>query len=275
MSGVVHSLSLERPLAVFDIESTGTTARADRIVEIAILKLLPGGQGSVHVFRVNPGVPIPEEAARVHGIRDADVAACPTFVQIVAELGALLEGCDLAGYNVLRFDIPMLVEEFARVGVPFRVDGRRVIDAQRIFHRREPRDLTAAVRFYCGGEHTDAHGAEADATATLRVLEGEFAKYPDLPRDMDALAAYCSPRRPEWVDDAGKLRWLNGEVVLNFGQRKGTPLRELIQRDPKYIRWMLTCDMPRSTQEIVRNAAEGRWPDPPAPATPDEDASAG
>jgi DNA polymerase-3 subunit epsilon len=248
-----------------DIESTGTNVRTDRIVELAVARLLPGGDGAMHVFRVNPGVPIPSEVTRIHGITDADVAGCPAFPAIARDLADLLDGCDLAGYNVLRFDIPMLVEEFLRAGMIFRTDSRRVIDVQRIYHRREPRDLAAALRFYCAEEHTGAHGAAPDAVATLRVLEGQFRRYPDLPADFDALARYCNPRRPDWVDGAGKLKWVNGEVAINFGQRKGTLLRDIIRNDPRYVRWLLTCDLPRETQEIVRDASEGRWPALPPP----------
>jgi DNA polymerase-3 subunit epsilon len=160
--------------------------------------------------------------------------------------------------------MPMLAEEFVRAGVPFDVENRRVIDAQRIFHRREPRDLTAGLHFYCGEMHLDAHGAEADALATVRVLEGQFERYPDLPREMDALHDYCNPRDPNWVDRLGRLKWSKGRVVLNFGKRKGTPLQDLVEKDPGFIKWMLRSDFPRDTLKIVEDAIEGRWPEPPA-----------
>jgi DNA polymerase-3 subunit epsilon len=254
---------LDRPLAVFDIEATGSTPRADRIVELAIVRLAPDGRRETHVMRVNPGMPIPPEVTQIHGITDADVANCPSFCQIAGKVQELLQGCDLAGYNVVRYDIPMLVEEFARCGVRFDLDGRRIVDAQRIFHRREPRDLTAALAFYCNELHLDAHGAEGDALATLRVLEAELERYADLPRDMAALDAYCNPRDASWVDREGRLKWVNGEVVLNFGKKKGTPLRHIIRDDPGFIKWMLRGDFPRDTKEIVENAMAGTWPDPP------------
>lgn len=254
---------LDRPLAFFDIEATGATPRADRIVEIAILRLLPNGQQDFHNYRVNPGMPIPPEATRIHGISDADVASCPLFPAIAKELLALLENCDLAGYNVSRFDIPMLQEEFLRAGITFDIEGRRVIDPQRVFHRRVPRDLTAALAYYCNEMHLDAHGAEADVRATLRVLEAQFERYPDLPQDMDALHDYCNPRDPSWADRTGRLRWAEGVIVLNFGKKKGTPLREVMRDDPGFVKWILRSDFPRDTKDLIENAMAGRWPEPP------------
>ena len=256
---------LERPLAAFDIEATGTSPVADRIVELAIVKILPDGSRPTHVFRINPDRPIPSDATKIHGIHDEDVADCPLFADIAPQIESLLEGCDLAGYNCLRYDIPMLVEEFRRAGRDFDVEGRRVIDVQRIYHRREPRDLTAALAFYCGEMHLDAHGAEADTQATIRVLESQLQRYPDLPPDIEGLDAYCNPRDPSWADRAGRLKWSDKTIVLNFGKKKGTPLSEIIEGDPGFIKWMLRSDFPRDTKDIVEKAAEGIWPEPPEP----------
>jgi len=255
---------LDRPLAVFDIEATGSVPRADRIVELAIVRLMPDKTRSTHVFRVNPQVPIPPEATQIHGISDRDVAGCPTFAQIADEVMRIFEGCDLAGYNIIRYDIPMLEEEFARCGRRFDLEGRRIIDAQRIFHRREPRDLTAALAFYCNELHVDAHGAEADVLATIRVLEAQLQRYPDLPRDLTKLDEYCNPRDPSWVDRAGRLKWVNGQVTINFGKKRGTPLAEVLENDPGFVKWILKGDFPRDVKEIIRAALEGRWPTPPS-----------
>lgn len=269
----MRSLTLDRPLAVFDIESTGTDPVQDRIVELCIVRLSPGGRRETHTLRINPGMPIPAGATAVHGITDADVAACPPFSDLAPEIARLFDSCDLAGYNLLRFDIPMLVEEFRRAGLTFQVEGRRVVDAQRIYHRREPRDLTAAVAFYCGKPHTDAHGAEADALATLEVLEGQLNRYPDLPVDVEGLDRYCNPRHPTWADRIGRLKWANGEIVVNFGARRGESLRSLVQTNSGYLKWILKGAFPADTQEIVRNALEGKYPPPPKiPATPDGEA---
>lgn len=265
-----HSWCLDRPLAVFDLETTGISPRVDRIIELAVVKLCPDGSMSTYCRRVNPGIPIPPETTRIHGITDEDVAGCPPFKDLAAEIFELLEGCDLAGYNVARFDIPMLAEEFLRAGFDFDGPYRRAVDAQRIFHRREPRDLAAALRYYCDEEHEDAHGAEADARATLRVLEGQFRMYEDLPRDVASLDQYCSTRRPEWVDRTGKLKWQNGEVILNFSRRKGEALRSIIESDRGFVKWMLASDLPRDMRDIVQEATEGRWPKPPEGVASDQ-----
>lgn len=255
--------TLKRPLAFFDIEATGISPRADRIVELAITRLMPNQSRDNHIWRINPGVPIPADATAIHGIYDADVADCPAFPAIAHDVEALLENCDLAGYNVLRYDIPMLVEEFDRAGLAFDIDARRVVDVQRIYHRREPRDLTAALAYYCNEMHFDAHGAQADVDATIRIFMAQMERYADLPRDIEGLSDYCDPRDPASVDRQGRLRWTNGEVTINFGRKKGTPLRELIANDPGFIKWMLKSDFPLDTREIVQNACAGTWPNPP------------
>jgi DNA polymerase-3 subunit epsilon len=254
---------LERALAVFDTEATGTNPLTDRIVEICIVKIRPSGERQVHEFRINPQVPIPAGATEIHGITDADVADCPPFHVLARQIADILADCDLGGFNLIRYDIPLLASEFFRSNVPFSLEGRRIIDAQRIFHRREPRDLTAALRFYCNELHLEAHGAKADALATVRVLEGQFEKYPDLPRDLSQLDEYCSPRDPDWVDRAGRLKWSNGEVVINFGKKAGQPLRLLVESDRSFLKWILKAEFPADTQEIIRNAMQGKYPEPP------------
>ena len=175
-------LALDRPLVVYDTETTGTNSRFDRIIEIACLKIHPDGRRDQFVRRLNPGVPIPPGSTAIHGITDADVAEAPRFRDVAAELAAFLDGADLGGYNMTGFDLPVLRAEFLRAGVPFDIAERRFVDAQRIFFAREPRHLAAAARFYCQTEHAGAHGALADAEMTLRVLEGQLARYADLPR---------------------------------------------------------------------------------------------
>lgn len=262
-------LKLDRPLAVFDIESTGINRRSDRIVELAIVKLFPDGKRETYEFLVNPERPIPAEATAIHGISDADVKDCPTFTQKAREIAAVLADCDLAGYNILGFDIPLLQEEFNRAAVSFNVENRRVFDAQRVYHKKVPRDLTAALSYYCNELHVDAHGARGDVEATLRVMEGQLARYPDLPRDLDGLDEFCNPRDPAWADRTGKLKWVEGEVTLNFGRYAGRKLRELVREEPNFVRWLLKADFPQDTRDIVERASRGIFPERRAAPTPE------
>lgn len=235
----------------------------DRIIEICVVKLMPDGNRTVYTRRINPQIAIPAAASRIHGITSKDVADCPAFDQVAPDIFDLLKDCDLGGYNVLHFDIPLLTEEFLRARIRFDLDGRRVVDAQKIFHKKEPRDLAAAVAFFCGEKFNDAHGAEADALATLKVIEAQLERYPDLPSDMEGLDKFCNPRDPEWVDRLGRLKWEDGEVTINFGQKKGAKLRNLVKEDPKYLRWILRGDFPRDTQEVIRSALEdNKFPSP-------------
>lgn len=258
-------LQLDRPLAVIDLETTGLNPRVDRIVEMAILKLMPDGRREDHVFRINPGMPIPPVVTAIHGITDADVAGKPSFADLAPKIWELLDGCDLAGFGIVRYDVLMLREEFARCAMTFQEAGRRLLDAQRIYHKKEPRDLTAALAFYCNEQHVDAHGAKADCEAALKVLAAQLRKYGDLPQDLDALDDYCSMRQPDWADQTGKLRWVNGEIVINFGKQcLGQKLRELARENQKFLHWLLKSDFPCDTKQIVGDALEGKYPAPPA-----------
>jgi DNA polymerase-3 subunit epsilon len=257
-------VNIDRPLAIIDIEATGLNSRADRIVELCIIRLEPDGSRKVHTYRINPEMPIPADATQIHGISDADVKDCPTFDDLADELFKLVEDCDFGGYNMLGFDLPLLAEEFFRARRKFDTTERRVIDAQRIFHKREPRDLSAALQFFCGRRLEGAHGAEADAVATEEVIKGQFERYPDLPADIAALDAYCNPRDPAWADARGRITWQDGELVINFGKKKGAVLKDLAATDPGYLKWILKSDFPRDTQEIVRRALDGDFPDAPS-----------
>jgi DNA polymerase III subunit epsilon len=260
-------LRLDRPLVVFDLEATGLNKRTDRIVAIALVRYEPVGTAEQVSYLLNPGIPIPEEATAIHGIADADVKDAPTFAEMAEILAGHFAGADLAGYNLLGYDIPLLAEEFSRANRPFSIEGRRVLDAQRIFFRNEPRDLSAALRYYCGETHESSHDALGDVLATIRVLAGQFRKYPELPVDLDALNEYCDPRDPSWVDRAGRLKWAKGEVVFNFGKFQGQSLRDAVATDPNFITWLLRSDFPDDTKQIVRDAVNGKHPVPP-PATP-------
>ena len=255
-------LGLQRPVGFIDLETTGLDPDEDRIVQLAVLKLLPGGETILHSRIVNPGKPIPQAATAIHGITDEDVAGCPEFGKIAAKVAAFLVGCDLAGYNIAGFDVPLLEAEFRRARVAFSLEGRRIVDMMRIFHGREPRNLEGAVRFYCERDIEGAHSAEADTLSSFEVLVGQFKRYPDLPLDLDELDRISRP--PEWFDRNGKLIWQDGELYLNFGRQKGRPLIEAIEADPGYIEWMLRSDFTREVKEAIQSARAGSPPQPPA-----------
>ena len=257
-------LKLEKPLVVFDIESPGTSPRKDRIIELAAIKVRPDGSEESRCWLLNPTVPIPPETTAIHGISDEIVALCPTFADKADEIFGFFLGCDLSGFNADRFDIPCLEEEFARVGLNFAASSRRHVDVQRIYHRMEPRDLTAAVRFYCDRDHAGAHGAEADTRATLDVLKAQMAKYPSLPKDVAAMDEYLVPRDPLNADRNGLLRWMGGELCINFGKKKGDSLRRLLLNEPNYLRWIVKGDFDSEVRMIVKDLLDnGRLP--PAP----------
>jgi DNA polymerase-3 subunit epsilon len=264
-----RTLTLDRPLVVFDLETTGLDPASDRIIEIGCVKLLPAkgaaGPGrELRAWRVNPGRAIPPAATQVHGITDADVATCPTFDALAREVLGFLDGCDLAGFHVENFDMPLLRQEFERVGIDFPAWSPHVVDTRTLFVLREPRGLAAALAFYCGREHVGAHGAEADALAAADVLLAQVARYPDLPATVGALHAACHPVAPDAVDAAGKVRWVGGEAVLGFGKHTGKPLRLLAADMPDYLRWMLNADFPADTKRIISDALGGRLPKAPA-----------
>ena len=256
----MSGLELDRPLAVLDLETTGTDLQVDRIVEIAIVRIAP--QGKAHEFHsyVDPQMRIPQESSLIHGITDERVLGAPTFAEIADRALDMLGGAVLAGYNHVRFDLPMLQREFQRAGIRWEYDGIPALDAQTIFHGREPRDLSAAYRFYCDRNLVGAHGALADARATAEVLFGELQRYPDLPRAVLELAASLAPKENRYVDSGRRFAWRHGEPHLNFGERRGASLRSLVDEDPEFLDWILERDFPRDTKALVRNALQGTIP---------------
>jgi DNA polymerase-3 subunit epsilon len=252
------SVQLSRPIAFFDLETTGTDPSRDKIVEIALVRLEPSGSRVAITRRINPERPIPPEATAVHGIGDADVAGLPAFREVARDLLDVLEDADLAGFNVRRFDVPLLEREFRDAGLDLALRSRRIVDVMTIFHKKEPRDLTAAVRFFLDRDHAGAHGAEADVQAAIEVLEAQLARYPDLPRTIDALDAYCYPVPADAVDRGGKFVLRDGEIVFAFGRQKGRALREVaaVQRD--YLEWILKQDFPEDARALVEKALGGR-----------------
>jgi DNA polymerase-3 subunit epsilon len=261
----MRALRLERPLVIFDTETTGTDPKFDRIVEFAGVKLHPDGRREVMRTLVDPKTPIPPEASRIHGITDEMVQGAPTLVETAADILKFLDGSDLAGYNVQRFDIPILQAELARAEMELPLEGVRVVDPQVIFFNREPRDLQAAVRFYCGRDLEGAHGALVDSEATLDVLEAQLERYPDLPTDVAGLAARSSNASDErYVDADRRFIWRHGEACFNFSKMRGRSLREVKESEPGFLDWMLKKDFSAEVKGIVREAQKGSYPVPPS-----------
>ncbi len=245
-------LPLDRPLVVFDTETTGTNPRMDRIIEIACVKIRPDGSREQFVQRLNPGIPIPAASTAIHGIRESDVASSPRFRDVASALAAFLEGADLAGYNITGFDLPVLRVEFLRAGVPFEITDRRIVDAQRIFFAREPRHLAAAARFYCQTDHAGAHGALADAEMTARVLAGQLQRYAELPRTVVELHEQFCAGLDQDVDPEGRIRLVNGEPTINFGKNRGRLLRDISREEPGFLRWIIKGDFSDPVKQIAR-----------------------
>ena len=244
-------LNLKNPLVFFDLETTGTNINSDRIVEICYLKVYPNGNEESKTMRINPEMHIPEASSAIHGIYDADVADCPTFKDVAKNIANDIEGCDLAGFNSNRFDIPLLAEEFLRVGVDIDMMKRKFIDVQVIFHKLEQRTLSAAYKFYCDKNLEDAHTAEADTRATYEVLKAQLDHYPDvLENDMKFLADYSSYNKN--VDFAGRIVYNEqGVEVFNFGKYKGMPVAEILKKDIGYFGWLMQGDFTLNTKNVL------------------------
>ncbi len=255
-------LKLERSIAFIDVETTGIRPRSDRIVELSVLRIQPDGSQEYKSHRVNPGVTIPPEATAIHGITDADVTGEPAFRQYAQSVRDFLEDCDIAGFNVIGFDLPFLEAEFQRAGVDFSHKDRQLVDSMVIFHMKEPRDLEAAYLKYCGRELENAHCAEEDARVSAEVLVGQLEEYEDLPKDMPGLCAFCAADRENYVDAEGRFIWQEDEAVFNFGKHSGRPLREIAQEYPDYLDWVLGQDFPLEVREIVGRALKGQFPWP-------------
>ena len=244
-------LNLKRPIVFFDIESTGLNVATDRIVELCVVKDLPNGDTEIKTRRVNPTIPISPEAQAVHGISNDDVKDCPTFKSIAKSLANYLEGCDFAGYNSLKFDIPMLAEEFLRADIDFDFRKKHLVDVQNIFHKMEQRTLSAAYKFYCEKELENAHSAQADTVATYEILKAQLDRYPQtLQNDVKMLAEFST--KSKMVDYAGRIVYNDKDVpVFNFGKHKGKPVTEVFASEPSYYSWMMNGDFTLDTKKIL------------------------
>ncbi|MBP5260119.1 MAG: 3'-5' exonuclease [Paludibacteraceae bacterium] len=246
-------LQLKNPIVFFDLETTGLDIVKDRVVELSYIKVYPGGKEEKKTYRVNPEMPIPSESTAVHHITDEDVKHCPTFKQIAQELADVFKGCDLGGYNSSKFDLPVLAEEFRRADVEIDLMRAKMVDVQVIFHKMEPRNLSAAYRFYCGAELEGAHGACADTTATYEVLKAQLDRYSNLKNDVDFLSQFTMQRRN--VDPAGRVVLDDaGHEVINFGKYKGRRLEDVLRTDTGYFGWIMSADFAESTKQVFVKA---------------------
>jgi DNA polymerase III subunit epsilon len=244
------NLNLKKPIAFLDLETTGINVTSDRIVEFSVLKISPNGKEEWMTSRVNPEMPIPPKSTAIHGITDADVANAPVFREIGKKLAAFLEGCDLAGYNAIKFDIPVLAEEFLRDNIDFNFRKRRYVDVQVIFHKKEQRTLSAAYLFYCKKELEGAHGSKADTAATFEVLKSQLDRYTDLENDVEKLADFSSFNSN--VDFAGRIILdENGKEVFNFGKHKGKAVETVFAEEPAYYSWMMNGEFPLYTKKVL------------------------
>ena len=246
-------LNLRNPLIFFDLETTGVNAAKDKIVEISYIKVYPNGKEESNTIRINPGRHIPEEATAVHHIIDDDVKNCPSLKDVAKELSRVFEGCDIAGFNSNRFDLPLLVEEFLAAGVNIDMTKRKFIDVQTIFHKMEQRTLVAAYKFYCGKNLEDAHSADADTRATYEVLKAQLDRYPSLQNDVNFLSEFSTQNKN--VDFAGRIIYNDKNVeVFNFGKHKGCPVEEVFRTiDRGYYDWMMQGDFPQNTKNVITN----------------------
>jgi len=250
-------LKLTHPLAVFDLETTGVDVSNDRIVEIAIVKVLPDGSTEEYLKRVNPQMPIPLETSEIHGIYEKDIVDAPTFADLAPEIAAFLGDADLAGYNSNKFDIPVLAEEFLRAGSDFDVSNRKFVDVQNIFHKMEQRTLVAAYSFYCKKELINAHSALSDASATWEVLKAQIEKYESLVPTVEHLSEFSKAGNFELLDFAGRIaKNEKGDAIYNFGKHKGKTIKEVARVEPGYYGWMLDANFPLYTKQVLRKEME-------------------
>jgi DNA polymerase-3 subunit epsilon len=245
-------LNLKNPIVFFDLETTGINVANDRIVEISILKVNADGTEESKTMRINPGVPIPKKTSEIHGIYDKDVADSPSFKEVGRELATFMEGCDIAGYNSNRFDVPLLAEEYILSEVAIDMTKRKFIDVQTIFHKMEKRTLEAAYQFYCNRNLDDAHSAEADTRATYEVLKAQLDRYTELKNDTEFLSKFSAHNKN--ADFAGRIIFDDkGEECFNFGKYKGRQVTEILEKDPGYYNWMMNGDFPLFTKKVLTN----------------------
>lgn len=243
-------LNLKNPIIFFDLETTGINIIRDKIIEISYIKVYPNGAEEQKTIRVNPGFHIPEASTAIHHITDEDVKDAPTFKEVAKTLSAVFEGCDIAGFNSNKFDIPLLIEEFLNAGVDIDFSRRKFIDVQTIFHKMEQRTLVAAYKFYCDKDLTEAHSANADTLATYEVLKAQLDRYPKLENDIEFLSKFSSQNRN--VDMAGRIIYNEKDIpVFNFGKYKGQAVTDVFKKDLGYYSWMMNGEFAQDTKRVI------------------------
>jgi DNA polymerase-3 subunit epsilon len=252
----MEGLQLNKPLVFLDLETTGISISKDKIIEISIIKFNPDDSEVEKTVRVNPGIPIPQAATAIHGITDEDVANEPSFHRYAKSFFDFITGCDIGGFNVLKFDVPLLQQEFSRCSLSWDVTDVYLVDPMVIFHKKEPRDLSAAYKKYCGVELEGAHQAVTDARAAKDVLIGQMTQYSDIGNTVEELHAFCNPREPNWIDDEGKLVLTDDGPAINFGKFAGQLISEVVKTDREYLNWILDKDFAPLVKQTITKVIE-------------------
>ena len=254
-------IQLNKPIVFIDLETTGIETLKDRIVEFSALKINPDNTEESMTTRINPQIPISPEAIAIHGIKDSDVADKPTFKECALRIRNFLDGCDLGGFNIKRFDLEILEAEFRRTDVEFSKESRFIIDVQTIYHKFDPRDLPAAYKKYCNKEVEKHHSAEHDVKATVNIFKSQLEMHKELPHSIGELHDFFNERKSEsWIDSKGKFIWIDNEAVINFGQHRGKSLPDMVKNEPGFLNWMLAKDFLPDAKKIVSDALDGKFP---------------
>ena len=254
------NLRLERPIVFIDAETTGLNFRIDRIVDITLTKVHPDGREEINTILINPQMPIPAEATSIHGITNEDVAGKPTFDHYAKEILGFLKDCDMAGFNIDSFDIPLLREELNRAGLALEMGGTRTLDVKSLYHFLDPRDLSSAHKKYCKKELEGAHRSENDVKATIAVLNAQLDIHSDLPKTVEELSKLYAKKNPNRIDMAGKFIWLGDAAYINFGKHNGKSIKEVYQKDASYFNWICMGDFQSDAKKIAEDAFNGKFP---------------
>ena len=255
-------LQLTRPIAFIDIETTGVNPQQDRIIEIGIIKIHPDGREEFLSSLINPDISIPPDAIKIHGITDADVTGKPYFREFASQLLEFIKDCDLGGFAINKFDLPLLEAEFQRAGLSYSRKEKLIVDVLTIYHKFEPRDLSAAYKKYCNKELGGAHRSEVDVRATVEVFKSQLEQHEKLPRDILGLHEFCNPKNSAWIDSDGKFAWFGEKVIITFSKYKGETLQDISKNSPDFLQWIISKDFSPEVKKIAEDALKGKFPEP-------------